>query len=105
MTDITEIITVALQILMAIVSIVLIPLIKNKVSAGKLETASKWLEIAVQAAEEAARKGLIDKSAKYTYAKRILEARGVTFDADTVQALIDSTCWQLFNQFKANSGE
>ena len=31
--------------------------------------------------------------------------QGVTFNADTVQALIDSTCWELFNQFKANSGE
>ena len=105
MTDITEIITVALQVLMAIVTIVLIPLIKSKVSAGKLAKAQDWLTVAVQAAEEAARKGLIDKSAKYAYAKGILEERGVTFNADTVQALIDSACWELFNQFKDDSGE
>ena len=24
----------------------------------------------------------------------------MTFDADTMQALIDSTVWELFNQFK-----
>lgn len=103
MNDITEIITISLQILMAIVSIVLIPLIKNKVSADKLAAVKAWLNIAVQAAEEAERKGLIDKSAKYKYAKDILEAQGVTFDADTVQALIDSACWELFNQFKTDS--
>ena len=27
----------------------------------------------------------------------------MTFDADTMQALIDSTCWELFNQFKEDS--
>ena len=105
MTDITEIISISLQILMAIVSIVLIPLIKNKVSSENLATAKKWLEVAVQAAEEAERKGLIDKSAKYNYAKGILEAQGVTFNADTVQALIDSACWELFNRFKGDSDE
>ena len=62
-----------------------------------------FLTLSFTSAEEAERSGLIDKKAKYQYAKDFLEKRGVTFDADTMQALIDSTCWELFNQFKKDS--
>ena len=65
----------------------------------------RWVELAVQAAEEAEHSGLIDKKAKYQYAKSFLEERGVTFDADTMQALIDSAVWDLLNQFKKDAEE
>lgn len=105
--DITAILELVVELIFAAVTIFQIPKIKKlfatKVSESDQKKLIRWVEIAVQAAEEAARSGLIDKKAKYQYAKNFLEARGVTFDADTMQALIDSTVWELFNQFKKDS--
>ena len=78
-------------------------LISEKVAESDQRKIIQWVELAVKAAEEAERAGLIDKKAKYTYALDFLEKRGVTFDPDTMQALIDSTCWELFNKFKDDS--
>ena len=105
--DITPILELAVKLIFAAVTIFLIPKIKKlfatKVSESDQKKLIRWAEIAVQAAEEAARSGLIDKKAKYQYAKSFLEARGATLDADAMQALIDSTVWELFNQFKKDS--
>ena len=105
--DITPILELAVKLIFTLITIFLIPKLKEllatKVSESDQKKLIRWAEIAVQAAEEAERSGLIDKKAKYQYAKDFLEKRGVTFDADTMQALIDSTCWELFNQFKKDS--
>lgn len=112
MTDITTIIEVVVYCLTSIISLILIPLAAKKLGAIQvskdntaLDVTQKWLEIAVEAAEEAARVGLIDKSAKYLYAVNLLEERGITFDTQTTQALINSTVWRLFNQFKEEAGK
>lgn len=109
--DITPILELAVKLIFAAVTIFLIPKLKElfpklkellvaKVAESDQKKLLRWVELAVQAAEEAARSGLIDKKAKYQYAKDFLEKRGVTFDVDTMQALIDSTVWELFNRFK-----
>ena len=90
--DITPILELVVKLIFALITLFLIPKIKELLA-----------ELAVQAAEEAERAGLIDKKAKYGYAKEFLEARGVTFDADAMQALIDSVVWDLFNQFKKDA--
>lgn len=105
--NITPILELVVKLIFAAVTIFLIPKIKKlfatKFSESDQKKLIRWAEIAVQAAEEAARSGLIDKKAKYQYAKDFLEKRGVTLDADAMQALIDSTVWELFNQFKQDS--
>ena len=105
--DITVILELIVKLTFAVLTIFVVPklkaLISEKVAESDQRKIIRWVELAVQAAEEAERAGLIDKKAKYTYALDFLEKRGVTFDADTMQALIDSTCWELFNQFKKDS--
>ena len=107
--DITVILELIIKLIFAAITIFLLPklkaLISEKVAESDQKKIIRWVELAVQAAEEAERSGLIDKKAKYQYAKDFLEKRGVTFDADTMQALIDSSCWELFNKFKTDSGE
>lgn len=107
MTDITPIINLVVKLVATLISIFLLPklteLMKAKVSEANQKKIIRWVELAVKAAEEAERNGLIVKSAKYDYAVDILEKRGITFDAKTTQALIDSACWELFNQFKKES--
>lgn len=109
MTDITPILELAIRLIALIITIVIIPKVKKllaeKVAESDQKKIIRWAEIAAQAAEEAARSGLIDKKAKYNYAKDFLEARGITFDADTMEALINSTVWELFNRFKDESEE
>ena len=107
MTDITNYLEIIVSILAIIIGGILIPLVKSKLSGiavdkerTALDVTVQWLEIACNAAEEAARKGLIDKAGKYKYAVAFLEEQGVTFDAETMQALIDAKVWELFNQFK-----
>jgi hypothetical protein len=106
-TNITPILELAVKLIFTLITIFLVPKLKELISTKVAESDQKkiirWVELAVQAAEEAARSGLIDKRAKYQYAKDFLEKRGVTFDVDTMQALIDSTVWELFNQFKQDS--
>ena len=104
MTDITPIIELLVTVLAALCSIVIIPYIKSKLNRVQFDKAVQWVEIAASAAEEAARAGLIDKSAKYGYALELLERQGVTFDEATTQALIDAKVWELFNQFKDVEG-
>lgn len=105
--DITPILELVIKLVATLVTLFLIPKIKDllaaKVSESDQKKIIRWAELAVQAAEEAERAGLIDKKAKYQYAKEFLEARGVTFDADTMQALIDSVVWDLFNKFKKDA--
>ena len=107
--DITVILELIVKLIFTLITIFLLPklkaLISEKVAESDQKKIIRWVELAVQAAEEAERAGLIDKKAKYTYALNFLEKRGVTFDPDTMQALIDSSCWELFNKFKADSGE
>ena len=105
--DITVILELIIKLIFAAITVFLLPklkaLISEKVAESDQKKIIRWVELAVQAAEEAERAGLIDKKAKYTYALNFLEKRGVTFDPDTMQALIDSSCWELFNQFKEDS--
>ena len=106
--DITVILELIVKLTFAVLTIFVVPklkaLISEKVAESDQRKIIRWVELAVQAAEEAERAGLIDKKAKYTYALDFLKKRGVTFDPDTMQALIDSTCWELFNQFKKDYG-
>ena len=105
--DITVILELVVKLIFAVITIFLLPklkaLISEKVAESDQRKIIQWVELAVKAAEEAERAGLIDKKAKYTYALNFLEKRGVTFDPDTMQALIDPTCWELFNKFKDDS--
>ena len=104
MMDITPILELIIKLVFTLITLFLIPklkaLISEKVAESDQRKIIQWVELAVKAAEEAERAGLIDKKAKYTYALNFLEKRGVTFDPDTMQALIDSSCWELFNKFK-----
>ena len=76
--DITVILELMIKLIFAVLTIFVVPklkaLISEKVAESDQKKIIRWVELAVQAAEEAERSGLID-----------------------------STCWELFNQFKKDS--
>lgn len=100
--DITDIIKTIITLICAVISYFLIPWLKGKVSAENRERIVFWLTIAVQAAEEAARSGMIDKPDKYEYVIDYLASKGIIFDELETEALINSAVWELINQFKAD---
>jgi hypothetical protein len=101
MTDITIIVEIVIGICGVLVSILLIPALVKRFGVDNLR---KVAEIACNAAEEAARTGLLQKHEKYEYAARMIKSMlGVfsfTIDENKICAVINATCYELFNQFK-----
>ena len=68
--DITPILELIIKLVFTLITLFLIPklkaLISEKVAESNQREIIQWVELAVKAAEEAERAGLIDKKAKYT---------------------------------------
>ena len=118
--DITPIVNAVIALLMAVLTAVIIPTAKKYLlpwitaMKDKDETIANGAfydiimasaQTAVLAAEEAARKGLILKSAKFEYAERYLEKQGIALDSDELTAVIDAAVYELFNSLKGTEGD
>lgn len=94
MVDLTFIIEAVIALILALVTTFLIPWIKTKVDADKLAEVNKWVKIAVQAAEMIyAESGLGD--IKKSYVKTFLAEKGYTYDAESINLLIESAVLEL----------
>lgn len=106
MKDITEILEIIIKVVIALGGVFITPWLIKKFG---VETLRKWTEIVCDAAEEAARSGLIPKAEKYEYAvkllKKFLGIFGWTIDSERIRALIDAMCYEKFNQFKDDVGD
>ena len=103
--EITDIIKCIVYLLFLIFAGILIPLVKRKLSDAQRENLSYWVDVAVMAAE-----GIFKQSgmgeAKYNYVISFLEKKGFKINADEIKALIESSVYELINQFKdAGSSE
>ena len=94
--DYTQIISAVIALISALVSAFLIPWIKTKIDADKLQTVRAYVEIGVKAAEQlyAASEG--DK--KKAYVISFLAGKGIKFDVETVDKLIEATVLQLHHE-------
>lgn len=102
--DITYIIKIVVYLVFAVLGGVAIPLIKRKLTTAQEESLKYWVEVAVMAAE-----GLFKRSGagdlKFKYVVNFLESKGFTLDTDEVQALVESSVYDLINQFKTTEDE
>lgn len=99
--DLTQIIIAVITLLLALVTKYIIPSMKAQLTTEQQSQLNYWLTVAVQAAEEAGRIGLLPSGeAKFEYAKKLLADKGYTFDDIEITALINSTVWEVINQFK-----
>lgn len=98
--DITVLLQLLIYIIVAIISAYLIPIAKSKMSKNQQELLAYWLEMAVYAAEEAANANKIPKSEKMQYAIDFLDKKGIKYDKNTIEVMIDSKVRELINQFK-----
>lgn len=94
MIDITSIVNAVIALLAAVVSTFLVPWIKGKVEAQKLEKIMDWVTIAVSAAEQIYNEsGMGEK--KKQYVLDFLEGKGLTVDINSVDAMIEAAVYGL----------
>ena len=94
MIDITNIISTAIALVLALISTFLIPWLKNKVDAEKFEQIKEWTRVAVQAAEMIYN-GVGRGEEKKTYVINYLNEKGFKIDTATIDALIESAVLDL----------
>lgn len=94
MTDITPIVIAFVSMVFAIIGIFLIPFVKSKVGDEKFKDISKWVQIAVNAAEQIYNESGMGE-VKKEYVLEFLKKRGITMDIDSIDALIESEVYKL----------
>lgn len=91
--DYTELLQAIIALLATLITTFLIPFIKKKLSAEKVEELRKWVGVAVKAAEQLY--GSKTGQQKKEYVISFLISKGIKFDVDEVTALIESEVYKL----------
>ncbi len=91
--DLTEIITVILTLISALITGYVIPLISQSLSTAKQEKLRFWVSTAVQAAEQLF--GGDTGEEKKEYVVSFLLSKGIVVDVDEITALIESEVYKL----------
>ena len=92
--DITLIVETLIAFICAVVSCVVIPLIKKHTNAAQQKEINAWVAIAVTAAEQIFQgNGRGDE--KKAYVLDFLSEKGYTLDANSIDALIESAVYEL----------
>ena len=94
--DYTELIQALIALVSVIITTFLIPLLKKKLSAEKLDELKKWVGIAVNAAEQLY--GSKTGQQKKEYVVSFLISKGIEFDVDEVTAMIEAEVYKLTNE-------
>lgn len=95
MIDLTPIIGAVIALCVAIITVFIVPYIKSKFSVSELDEITKWVQIAVQAAEQLAASGAIDADSRYDYVKNFLIDKGFSINIDEIKVLIESAVEEL----------
>lgn len=92
--DLTPVLEAAISLCAALITIVLIPMLKQKLSKGRLDEIKTWVGAAVAAAEQIY-KGSGRGDEKKAYVLQFLKDKGYTVDLDAVDKLIESAVYAL----------
>lgn len=94
MTDITNVVSAVITLLVAVITTFLIPYLKEKVDAEKFEKIKAWTKVAVEAAEMIYN-GPGRGAEKKAYVLEYLNSKGYKLDSDTIDKLIESAVLEL----------
>ena len=94
--DYTQIISAVIALISALVSAFLIPWLKTKIDANKLQTIKTYVEIGVKAAEQLY--AATDGEEKKAYVINFLAEHGIRFDVSTIDQLIEAAVLQLLHE-------
>lgn len=93
--DYTQIISAVIALISALVSAFLIPWLKTKIDADKLQTLRTYVEIGVKAEQLYT---ATDGAAKKAYVVNFLAEKGIQFDVETIDKLIEAAVLQLHHE-------
>lgn len=94
MTNITPVVEAVLALVAAVITCFLVPYIKSKYGAEKLEEIQKWVRIAVEAAEQIFVGTGLGKQKK-AYVEEFLASKGFTLDSDSIDKMIEAAVLAL----------
>lgn len=94
----TEIFIVVIELLVALVAALVIPWLKTKISAEKLDTALTYVDIFVEAAEQIY--DAAEGEAKFEFVFDKLREKGIELDADEMEAAIESAVLRLHAELR-----
>lgn len=94
--DLTPLFRVIFILICTLISAYLIPYLKKKLGAQKLENAYMWIEKAVKAAEVLFPESKSGPS-KLLFVKDFLKGKGFDFDEKELEVLINSEVLKLWN--------
>ena len=103
--DYTEIITSVIALLMAILTGIVIPVVKSKLSDDKYNTIKNIVTTGVYFVEQISKNDIFKAEDKfngaYNYIVDQLQSKGINFDANEVRTLIEAEVGKLnFNKSK-----
>ena len=94
MINYTDIVNAVISLVTVLITRFLIPLIKSKFDAEQLAKAQKYVNIAVEAAEQIYNASGLGE-AKKAYVQKWLDDCGIKLDADVLDAMIESAVHAL----------
>ena len=100
--DLTPIVQAVITLLSLLITTFLIPWIKAKCDAKKLENIAKWVRFAVEAAEQIFKGDDMGESKKQ-YVVNFLSEKGYKLDLDEINALIESTVFNIKGEEETRS--
>lgn len=94
MIDLTPIVEAIAALAAAIITAFVIPWLKGKIDADKLEKIKLWVTVAVEAAEQIY-VGSGRGEEKKAYVVQFLQGKGFTIDPDSLDRLIEAAVFNL----------
>lgn len=88
MIDFTPLIEALILLLTSVITVVIVPALRERYSNEQLEKAKSWVQIAVYAAEKMYGAGKGDE--KLAYAEKILAEHKIKLDTATIKAMVDA---------------
>lgn len=92
--DLTSIVEAFAALIAAIIAGFVVPFLKNKIEAGKMDVIKMWVTVAVEAAEQIYTKSG-SGAEKKAYVLSFLQEKGFTLDADSLDKLIEAAVFNL----------
>lgn len=105
--NITEIVELLFYLVVCLLSVFVIPQLRERLSKDQMEDLLKWVDIAVAAAEQLY--DSVDGEAKKNYVLQRLRSRGYTLDADALDTAVEAAVLRLHREllsgYKTGTGE
>lgn len=100
--DITQICVAIITLVGSIITAILIPYIKTKLTVEQQKKLQTWIQIGVSAAEQLSKTGVISKDERKKYVLDFLNRNGMTADLDLIETMLEGAVYDLPSKLTTN---